>query len=276
MGDDLEQQWLMTVDGIALRWSSRPGAGRPLLLINGLGGNIEMWEPLRRALVGRPTLAFDAPGTGGSATSYAPLRIDHLARLVAMSLDQLGISDLDVLGYSFGGSVAQALARMETRRVNHLVLVGSTCGWGGLWLDPRAVAELATPARFYRRRRTDRIARVAFGDPANSSFSHLDAARRARPPSLVGYYRQMLAIAGWSSYAWLNQIQQETLVLVGARDRAAPVRNSEILAARIPRAYLRVAPEAGHLLLMADEVGDVASEIARFLDAEPTDVRRSA
>jgi pimeloyl-ACP methyl ester carboxylesterase len=273
---DAPGQFRLTVEGLSLRWSSRLGAGRPLLLINGLGGNLEMWDPLRAALVGRRTLAFDAPGTGESDTPATPMSIDHLARLVAKALDQLGIDDIDVLGYSFGGAVAQAVARLDRHRIHRLVLVGSTSGWGGLRLDPRAVAELATPARFYRGRNPDHIDRRAFGDPAGHSFGHLDRARMARPPSLVGYYWQLMAIVGWSSYAWLNQIQQETLVLVGARDRAAPVRNSEILAARIPQASLQVVPEAGHLLLMADDVGDPASRIAAFLDAEPTRARRSA
>jgi poly(3-hydroxyoctanoate) depolymerase len=269
-------QFRLTVEGLSLRWSSRLGAGRPLLLINGLGGNVEMWDPLRAALVGRRTLAFDAPGTGESATPGTPMSIDHLARLVAKALDQLGIDDIDVLGYSFGGAVAQAVARLDRDRIHRLVLVGSTSGWGGLWLDPRAVAELATPARFYRGRNPDHIDRRAFGDPGGRSFGHLDRARMARPPSLVGYYWQLIAIVGWSSYAWLDQIQQETLVLVGARDRAAPVRNSEILTARIPRASLQVVPEAGHLLLMADDVRDPASRIAAFLDAESTRAQRSA
>src|ERR1035441_2820601 len=147
MADASDERWT-TVGGVRTRWSVGPGAGnRPLLLINGLGANIEMWRPLRRAVAERQTLAFDAPGTGGSPTPRTPLGMNQLAHLVSASLDQLGFGDVDLLGYSFGGAVAQVLARRDPHRVKRLILAGSTSGWGGLFIHPLAVAALATPAQ---------------------------------------------------------------------------------------------------------------------------------
>jgi poly(3-hydroxyoctanoate) depolymerase len=55
---------------------ARLGQGEPLLLINGLGANLEMWRPLVRELSGeREVLAFDLPGTGRSARPRLPLRM---------------------------------------------------------------------------------------------------------------------------------------------------------------------------------------------------------
>src|SRR4029450_1264200 len=64
------------VDGLLIRVSVR-GDGRPLLLIMGLGGNIEMWAPLERALNARgvQTIAYDASGTGGSPARVVPSRM---------------------------------------------------------------------------------------------------------------------------------------------------------------------------------------------------------
>ena len=96
------------VDGHLVRVATR-GEGRPLLLIMGLGGNIEMWDPLERALTrrGLQTIAYDASGTGESPTRLIPQGVHGLARQAAYILDALGLPDADVLGVSFGGAVAQ-------------------------------------------------------------------------------------------------------------------------------------------------------------------------
>ena len=261
---DAGERWL-DVDGVTTRWSIGPGSGRPLVLVNGLGANIEMWAPLRRALAGRRTIAFDAPGTGASPTPRTPLGLTQLATLVSASVDQLGFDEIDLLGYSFGGAVAQVLARRDRQRVKRLILAGSTSGWGGFSIHPLAVAGLATPARYYLGRRGDTVSRLAFGDGRAATFANLDTARIALPPSTLGYWWQLLSIALWSSHGWLDQISQETLVLVGDRDRAAPMANSKFLAERIPRARLCVVEGAGHLMLMTDDVEEVAQTIDNFL-----------
>jgi pimeloyl-ACP methyl ester carboxylesterase len=84
---------------------------------------------------------------------------------------------------------------------------------------------------------------------------------------LVGYTFQPLAMAGWSSHAWLEEISQPTLVLAAAMDRAAPLPNSEVLARRIPGARLEVFPRGGHLFLLGDDVGPVAVVIDDFLQS---------
>ena len=116
------------VDGHLLRVSIR-GEGRPLLLVMGLGGNIEMWDPLEQELNGRgiQTIAYDASGTGDSPARLVPLRMAGLARQAAHLLGTLGFPTADVLGVSFGGAVAQELAARASRacpaprpRLHHL------------------------------------------------------------------------------------------------------------------------------------------------------------
>ena len=80
------------VDGRPIRVSVRGEGRRPLLLIMGLGGNIEMWAPLEQALAARGilTIAYDASGTGESPAGLIPKRIGGLARQAAHLLDGLG------------------------------------------------------------------------------------------------------------------------------------------------------------------------------------------
>ena len=79
------------VDGHLLRVAVR-GEGPPILLIMGLGGNIEMWWPLEHALNERgfQTIAYDASGTGESPPRLVPVRPHGLARQAAHLLDELG------------------------------------------------------------------------------------------------------------------------------------------------------------------------------------------
>jgi poly(3-hydroxyalkanoate) depolymerase len=256
------------VDGHLVRVSTR-GEGRPLLLIMGLGGNIEMWDPLERALTRRGvhTIAYDASGTGESPPRLVPQPMHGLARQAAHVLDALGHPDADVLGVSFGGAVAQELSLANPHRVRRLVLASTTCGLGAVPGNPVALALLATPLRYYSPAFLRLTANVLYGPGAADDESLLRSqisARRARPPSVWGYVGQLVAGVSWTSLPWLHRIRQPTLVLSGAADPIVPPVNARILAGRIPNAELEIVPGAGHLLLM-DHAEPVAERIATFL-----------
>src|ERR671922_2597275 len=75
-----------------------------------------------------------------------------LARVVVELLDVLGLDRVDVLGYSFGGGLAQELAHRAPDRVRRLVLCATAPGLGGVPPRPVAALMLATPARYYHPR----------------------------------------------------------------------------------------------------------------------------
>ncbi len=236
----------------------------------GLGGNIEMWDPLSRALNARgiQTIAYDAPGTGHSPSRLVPQRMAGLARQAAHLLDALGHPSADVLGVSFGGAVAQELTLTNPHRVRQLVLTSTMCGIGGLPGNPIAMSLLATPLRYYSPTFLRLTADVLYGPREGSDDEVRRAqsnARHARPPSAWGYLSQLVAVAGWSSLPWLHRIRSRTLVLAGDTDPIVPPRNARILAARIPDAKLEIVPGAGHLLLI-DRADECAVTISDFLD----------
>src|SRR3954469_10345167 len=107
------------------------GTGSPLLLVMGLGGNLEMWQPLRDALPDLQLISFDTPGTGGSSTPSLPMSIPQHAALAARLLATLGYETVDVLGVSWGGVVAQQLAIAHRQRVRRLVLACTMAGATG-------------------------------------------------------------------------------------------------------------------------------------------------
>ena len=68
-----------------------------MLLLSGIGANIEMWEPAARHLTGRRLVMLDVPGTGGSPALRVGLRMRGYAQLVTQVLDALGLDRVDVL-----------------------------------------------------------------------------------------------------------------------------------------------------------------------------------
>ena len=100
------------------------GRGRPLLLVGGIGANVEMCEPFAEAMRHTRLIMFDMPGCGGSSTPVRPISFAGLASLIEGLLDTLGHEHVDVLGVSMGGGVAQQLARQAPGRVRRL---GTTC-----------------------------------------------------------------------------------------------------------------------------------------------------
>lgn len=259
----------VTVAGTTVRVATW-GHGPPLLLLNGIGGNIEMWEPLAGRLSDRRLVMLDMPGTGQSAPLQVPVRMTGYARLVTQLLDQLGLERVDVLGYSWGGALAQQLARTAPGRVRSLVLAATVPGIGGRPPAPWVVALMATPARYYSRTYLRFVAPLVFGsDPARVDDAS-GAARRRHPPTMRGYAQQLFAISGWSSRPWLRRLRVPTLVISGSRDPLAPPRNSVILSRAIPGAALHVV-DGGHLFLL-EQPDEAAAVIHRFL-AEQDDAQ---
>lgn len=253
--------------GLRLR-VGRYGTGRPLLLITGIGAHLDMWAPFARLAGERELIAFDAPGTGLSQRPRLPLRMHRLTQVVQELLDALELNRVDVLGYSWGGALAQELARRAPERVRRLVLCATAPGLGGSPPRPLAALMLATPARYYHPRLLAlTVPHIAGGRTARepSLLVQQAATRLQRPPDLLGYAYQLYAATGWSSVPWLHRVPHRTLVVAGDEDPSVPLRNARLLAGRLPNARLHVVKGGGHLFLL-DEPESAVGPIREFLD----------
>jgi poly(3-hydroxyalkanoate) depolymerase len=247
---------------------ARIGDGEPLLLINGLGANLEMWQPLVRVLAAdRELIAFDLPGTGRSARPRWPLRMPQLARLVTELLDDLGYDQLDVLGYSLGGIVAQELAHRAPERIRRLVLCATTPGLPSMPPDPIVTALMLTPARYWNRQLAELIIPIIAGGRTARDPRVLRAGlerRLVQPPTALGYLYQLYALSGWSSHPWIRSVRHPALVLHGDHDPVVPLVNGRYLADALSNGRLEVVKGAGHLFLL-DEPRSVAPALTAFL-----------
>jgi poly(3-hydroxyalkanoate) depolymerase len=261
------RQEYVTAGGLRLRVARR-GAGAPLLLITGIGAHLDMWAPFAAHAGARELVAFDPPGAGLSQRPPLPLRMHGLARIVTELLDVLGLERVDVLGYSFGGGLAQELAHRAPDRVRRLVLCATAPGIGGSPPRPMAALMLASPARYYHPRLLRlSVAHIAGGRTARDpgSLGRHAADRLLHPPGALGYAYQLYAVAGWSSLPWLHRVPHPTLVVAGDDDPSVPLRNGRLLASRLPDARLHVVRGGGHLFLL-DEPESAAPAIRAFLD----------
>ena len=259
------------VDGVRLRTSIR-GVGRPLLLLTGIGASLDLSAPFEHALNphGVQTIAADAPGTGASTRYRRPRRMPGLARTFELMLDFLGYEQVDVLGASFGGILAQQLAHQAPRRVRRLVLAATgagVAGLGGVPGSPRAILALATPRRYQSPDYYRRIAGALYGGQARrdpDALLHGSIAPFSESPSLRGYIDQLYAISFWTGLPWLWRLPHPTLVLAGDDDPIVPAINGRILASIIPNARLEIIDGAGHLLLLERPI-EMAALVADFL-----------
>lgn len=237
---------------------------RPLLLINGIGATMDLFEPVREALGDRPTIAFDAPGVGGSTTPLVPLPMGALADLAVGVLDHHGVASADVLGLSWGGALAQAVAHRHPDRVARLVLAATMHGITSVPGNPLALSVLATPWRYYSSRYLDAVAPILYGPDVRRHgdlFRRHTYLRSTKRPSTFGYLWQLAAVATWSSLPWLGRLRPPTLVLAGDRDPIIPLVNARTLARLVPDGRLHVVEGGGHLFLFLR-----AQECARVID----------
>jgi poly(3-hydroxyalkanoate) depolymerase len=264
----------LTVGGRSIRVSVREGTAdwTPLLLCNGIGASLELFQPFVDALdPRRPVIRFDMPGIGGSSAPVLPYHLLTLPSLLAGLLDQLGYAQADVLGVSWGGGLAQQFALSRPDRVRRLVLVATAPGAIMVPGRPWVLLRMLTPRRHRDPGYAARVAGELYGGSARQdpivARDLLHATTRLGPPR--GYYYQLISTLGWTSLPFLPKLRPPALILAGDDDPIIPVINGRIMNWLIPHSQLHIY-HGGHLELAADP-GRLAASVQAFLDADLTE-----
>nr|EJI94365.1 poly(3-hydroxyalkanoate) depolymerase [Rhodococcus sp. JVH1] len=263
-----DESRMVRVCGQHLRVSIKHGDGVPVVLCNGIGASLEVLDPLVEQLgVKRTVIRFDAPGAGASPNSRWPYGIPYLAGVVGRMLDTLGYERVDMLGYSWGGALAQQFAFQNPRRCRRLVLAATATGVLMVPARPSVLTKMITPRRFVDRDYLASIAATIYGGSAD--FGNADITQivghQLAAGSRRGYLYQLLAGSVWSSLPALPAIRQPTLIIAGTDDPIIPIINARIMHRLLPHATLYSHP-GGHvdLLTNAATLGPI---IVKFLDA---------
>ena len=230
------------------------GAGAPVLLIHGSGPGVSAWANWRLTIpalaAGRRVIAPDMVGFGFSERP-AGIRYNMdtwVAQAVGL-LDALGIEQADLVGNSFGGGLALALAIRLPKRVRRLVLMGAagvsfpiTPGLDAVWGYQPSIAnmrKLLEVFAFDRTLMSDELAELRYKASIQSGFqeafeSMFPAPRQNGVESLASREEDIRALP------------HETLVVHGREDQVIPLSNSQTLAQWIDRAQLHVFGRCGH------------------------------
>lgn len=245
------------------------GSGPPLVLVMGYGGSMETWEPgFVDALAHHfRVVLFDNAGIGKTAGVRAPLTIDRMAQQTSALIAALHLGAPDVLGWSMGGLIAEALAVLHPEQVHRLVLCATYPGTGAVRPPQSAVDDLDAGG--------SKGLAVLFppgATPAATVFSVQTSqyASRSTVPARVVAAQAKAILQAWAgkdaALARYRDIAAPTLVADGATDRLVPAANVRTLAAGITGAKLLVYRDAGHAFLFQDAAAFVPAVVS-FLSA---------
>ncbi|HKF73926.1 MAG TPA: alpha/beta fold hydrolase [Stellaceae bacterium] len=243
------------------------GAGAPLLLIHGVGLDLEIWEPLVPLLQRRRRLIrYDMRGHGASAKPPGPYRLDNFVDQLDRLAAALELDRFDLAGFSMGGLVAEAFAARFPERVRRLALLHT--------VHDRNAAERTAVAQ--------RLAQVEAGDLEGSIESAIARwlntdFRKSHPEAVAAIERRMRSndraayLASYRVFATadaevlgvLDHVRCPTLVLTGEHDTGSTPAMAKALAARLRAATLAILPGLRHLALL-EEPEQVAVPLDRF------------
>lgn len=228
------------------------GAGDPLVLIMGLGGDLQGWAlQVPELAKHHRVITFDNRGAGRTSAPDRPYSIARMAEDTVALMDRLGIEKASVLGFSMGGFIAQEMALAHPDRVDKLILLASAPYIDGY---TRTVVRSLIDARRSNMSR-EQIVRLTsiflyspelLDDEERYEKSILNSLANQWPQQDHAFIRQAHAVLNFDARDRLSNIKQATLVVGGKDDALLPIRNSQRLAELIPNATLKELP-GGHV-----------------------------
>jgi pimeloyl-ACP methyl ester carboxylesterase len=247
------------------------GQGPQLVLVMGYRLNSAAWpatfiEQLARRFT---VVALDNRGTGLSDKPVEGYAIANMARDVRGLLDELGLAQVHMLGYSMGGAIAQEFVRQFPDRVKGLILCATMAG------GPNATYAEGSVVRVMRdldglsaEQAARRIWNVTYAPSYLAQHQQMaeEQMRReiAQPTPLHAADLQFQAFAEFDGSQALSTIRKPVLILTGDLDRLISPQNSRKMAGLIPGAKLIVIPGGGHRV-MWEATDECVSHITGFL-----------
>jgi pimeloyl-ACP methyl ester carboxylesterase len=226
----------------------------PLLFLEYFNANMDSWDPVVTNAVAQDheVILFDYPGVGASG-GETPATVSEIAKHCLAFCHALSLKQVDLVGFSLGGMIAQQLALEHPETVHRLILLGTgPRGGEGMTFTELSAEEQADPVAFML---------GAFFTPSEASqaagrayLKRLESRAKDRdfPVSRESAGAQLAAIREWGTvpasdrYASLKNITHPTLIVHGNKDVVVSPINALILAEHLPNAQLIVYSDSSH------------------------------
>lgn len=249
----------------------------PLLFLQHFTGTLDNWDPAVTDPLARDrsVILFESAGIGRSS-GKVPTTVADMANHAMTFLDALGLNQVDVLGFSLGGMVAQVMALKRPRLLRRIILTGTgPAGGVGVAMDRPELLKIFVDQQMPM---SEKLLKLFFettetSQSAGRQFVQRLARRKEdkdTPTTAEAAGAQLSAMAAWEKsggepYAELKKITQPVLVTNGNNDIMIPTVNSFTLSAHLPNAQLVIYPDSGHGSLF-QHAGAYISHVSEFLD----------
>jgi pimeloyl-ACP methyl ester carboxylesterase len=250
------------------------GTGEPLVLIHGLSLDSSVWVNQVSVFSQKyQVIILDNRGVGQADDPPGDYSVEMMAADTAGLLKFLNITEAHILGFSLGGMIAQTMALTYPGLVKSLLLAATAARLPArarhlmqVWL--RMLAEKVPPDLWFQDIFPWVYTDEFFENDDNVQAMLNLALNHPYPQSAHGFAGQVAALTGHDTRAQIQQISVPTLVLVGRDDILSPVKYSEEIAAKIPRAQLTILEPGGHNCWL--EFSDLFNQaVLQFLETIP-------
>jgi len=251
------------------------GAGFPLLMLHGSGPGVSAWANWNKLFPllsnGHRILAPDLVGFGYTDRPEGTVyNLDAWIQQTLDFMDALKIDQADIIGNSFGGAIALAMAIKYPDRVRKLVLMGSmgvtfplSYGLDRVWGYTPSLANMQELIGIFAYSRDKMPPELAQGRYEGSiqpgfqeSFSSMFPAPRQNGVEAMAQYE-----------IYLRQVRHQTLIVHGREDRVIPIETSLKLIQLLENAQLHVFGKCGHWTQI-ERTKDFAVLVENFLETE--------
>jgi pimeloyl-ACP methyl ester carboxylesterase len=249
-------------------------SGLPLVMLQHFRGNLDNWDPaLTDALASeREVILVDYPGVGASRSEFGPTIADAARHMIAF-IAALDLDEIDLLGFSIGGFIAQEIALVRPMLVRRLILAATgPKGAPGMhgWREDVAAAARGES-------KPENLLYIMFAHTETSQGKGMEFLGRVMerqegrdaPTSDAARDAQYDAVVEWgipdhAALQRLTAIKSPTLILQGDGDLRIPTRLSHLMAGLIPVTLIRIYADAAHGFMFQYPT-EVAAEINAFL-----------